>query len=259
MSIAKWRIMLSGPSEGPWNMAVDETLMQHARMTGECVLRVYSWTRPTLSFGRNQTARRVYDPARINQYGIDCVRRPTGGRAVLHHREVTYSVAAPEHGYGSLRESYERINHILLHALQSLGVAATASSGSGKAISPGPSPCFDQPVKGELEVEGRKLVGSAQWRERDALLQHGSILTEDDQSLIRQLLLIENESNSTPATLTQVMGRQPEWTEVAEALHDALMEVEDANAERLQVDDLPQRELQDAHARYLDHVWTWRR
>jgi lipoyl(octanoyl) transferase len=88
-------------------MALDEALMTRARQTGECVFRVYSWSAPTLSFGRHQAARVAYDPRTLAETGVDVVRRPTGGRTVLHDREVTYSVTAPASDGGALRESYE--------------------------------------------------------------------------------------------------------------------------------------------------------
>jgi lipoate-protein ligase A len=240
-------------------MAVDETLMHHARATGECVLRVYSWSRPTLSFGRNQLARGMYDAARLSSAGIDCVRRPTGGRAVLHHREVTYAVAAPASGLGSLKESYARINRLVMSALESLGVSATAAAGASRGPHLGPSPCFDQPARGELVVEGKKLVGSAQWRDQDALLQHGSILTDDDQSLIATLLIDSRPADSRPATLSEVMGREPRWNEVAGALHDALAVTEGSVPRALDIDDLPAATLSALHQRFSDEDWTWRR
>src|SRR5215210_4848764 len=87
-----WRTLVSGPADGVENMAIDDALLDRARGSGECVIRLYEWARPTLSLGRNQAARGQYDLARARELGIDFVRRPTGGRAVLHHREVTYSV-----------------------------------------------------------------------------------------------------------------------------------------------------------------------
>ncbi|HMA19794.1 MAG TPA: hypothetical protein VKO87_03265, partial [Gemmatimonadaceae bacterium] len=95
-------------------MARDSALMDRARETGETVFSVYSWERPTLSLGRNQTALDKYDLAEIERRGMDVVRRPTGGRALLHWREVTYSVTARISERESLSESYERINRILL-------------------------------------------------------------------------------------------------------------------------------------------------
>src|SRR4051812_35496724 len=107
---SRWRFLLTPPASGAENMALDEALMDRARKTGEWVMRVYSWTRPTISLGRNQTARGHYELEAIRADDIDIVRRPTGGRAILHHREVTYSVTAPCDEAGDLRTSYARIN-----------------------------------------------------------------------------------------------------------------------------------------------------
>src|SRR6476620_9212884 len=90
-----WRLLLSPPLGGPENMALDEALMGRARRTGESVLRVYAWSRPTLSLGRNQRAVGLYREQALAERGVGVVRRPTGGRALLHHREITYSVTAP--------------------------------------------------------------------------------------------------------------------------------------------------------------------
>src|SRR5579872_3055464 len=105
-----WRFLVTPPASGPENMALDEALMARARMHREWVLRVYGWSAPTISFGRNQAALGRYDRDRIRRRGFGVVRRPTGGRAILHHHEITYSVTAPIALAGSLRESYERIN-----------------------------------------------------------------------------------------------------------------------------------------------------
>src|SRR6476619_5981772 len=101
----KWRLMLVPPRRGAENMARDTGLMDRARATGEAVLSVYSWERPTLSLGRNQTAAGRYDLTAIKHRGIDVVRRPTGGRALLHWHEVTYSVTAPIAEGESLNDS----------------------------------------------------------------------------------------------------------------------------------------------------------
>ena len=124
--------MLIPPRSGAENMARDSALMDRARETGEHIFTVYSWSRPTLSLGRNQTAKDRYDPARLESRGIDVVRRPTGGRALLHWREVTYSVAAPAADHEPLTESYAAINRILLEGLRSLGVEVSESRGGAR-------------------------------------------------------------------------------------------------------------------------------
>src|SRR6476661_963579 len=194
----KWRLMLVPPRSGAENMARDTGLMDRARETGETVLSVYSWERPTLSLGRNQTASGRYDLDAIASRGMDVVRRPTGGRALLHHREVTYSVTSPVSPDETLNDSYERINGLLLEALFSLGVDARVAAATTPALPPGEIPCFAEPSKGELVSAGRKLVGSAQVRENGALLQHGSILIEDDQALIAQVSLTPPATDVAP-------------------------------------------------------------
>lgn len=239
-------------------MALDEALMRHARSTGRTTLRVYSWAQPTLSLGRNQPAVGQYDLRRIDGRGVDVVRRPTGGRAVLHHREVTYSVTAPVGALGDLRESYARINRLLIDALRRLGVVAReAPPGDGTPL-PGVAPCFETPVGGEIIADGRKLVGSAQRREGGALLQHGSILIDDDQALAGTLLNEPVLVAQPPATLHALMGRAPAIDEVAAALSNALGDLEGA-AEPLRVSGKIAADAAAAQTRYQDPAWTWRR
>lgn len=255
----KWRLMLVPPSGGAENMARDSGLMDRARETGETVFSVYSWERPTLSLGRNQTAAGNYDMAEIESRGMDVVRRPTGGRALLHDREVTYSVTAPISLDETLSDSYDRINGLLLEGLFSLGVKARVAEATRQALPPGEIPCFAEPSKGELISEGRKLVGSAQVREKGALLQHGSILVEDDQALISRLSLVPPTSEAAPAaTLSRAMGRVPQIGEVAEALFAAVIWSEDAGARRISESEVT--EYTDRHIeKYRSEWWTWRR
>ena len=250
---------MSPPLAGAENMALDEALMGRARTTGECVLRIYAWECPTLSLGRNQPARGEYDVGRAGDLGIDIVRRPTGGRAVLHWREVTYSVTAPAEVLGELRPSYLAINRILLEGLRLLGVRAALACAAGPAPAPGLAPCFETPVNGEIVAAGRKLVGSAQWREDGALLQHGSILIEDDQSLAAALRSRPAAPSPPPATLRDLLGRSPSVAEVAEALGRAL----GARGTTAPIPLEPEAAIGEATrliaGRYRSDDWTWRR
>lgn len=233
--------------------------MGHARRTGESVLRVYGWSAPTLSFGRNQTACGGYDAGRLREQGVAVVRRPTGGRAILHHREVTYSVVATDGALGDLRESYARINRLLVAALGALGVEAHVVESTRRAVAPGLAPCFDHPSAGELVHRDRKLAGSAQWRHDGALLQHGSILVEDDQQLLPSLLVHPTPLPAPPATLIDALGRAPSLDEVAGSLFDAVRCLEDAAAEPLCLDDPLRDDATQLLERYTDEEWTWRR
>ncbi|MEP6692964.1 MAG: hypothetical protein ABJD07_17535 [Gemmatimonadaceae bacterium] len=250
----RWRYLVSPPLAGVDNMALDAALLDRARATGEATLRIYSWTRPTLSLGRNQPAAAFYDRTRAAELGVDFVRRPTGGRAVLHHREATYSVTAPAAAMGTLGESYGAINRLLLDALARLGVSAREAEPVSPAPKPGIAPCFETPVAGEIVADGRKLVGSAQWRDNGALLQHGSILIADDQWMASALLLHPVAPPPPPATLSELLGRAPGVADVAEALVAAL----DTGAVPLTLDDDTLAFAARERSHYDDDCWTWR-
>ncbi|HWZ58818.1 MAG TPA: biotin/lipoate A/B protein ligase family protein [Gemmatimonadaceae bacterium] len=239
---ARWRLLYTEPLDGIDNMALDHALLARAARTGECVLRVYSWASPTVSFGRHQRTAGIYD-----HLHLPAVRRPTGGRAVLHAREATYSVTAPV--TRPLRTAYHRINYLLLDALRHLGVAATLAPPT-PAPPPDGAPCFDTATEGEIVVAGRKLAGSAQWRDRGALLQHGSILIDDDQALL-------GAPPTPPATLRAALGRAPSVPEIADALFDAARATLDPHATPLVDDDL-QAEMAALRTHYADDSWTWR-
>lgn len=254
----RWRLMRSPALPAAANMALDEALMTHARERREAVLRVYRWRAPTLSLGRNQRARGLYDETRAAKAGVDIVRRPTGGRAVLHWREVTYSVAAPEGALGDLAAAYRFINELLVAALRRLGVDARIVAPGARELPPGPVPCFETPSAGEIEAGGGKLVGSAQWRDAGALLQHGSILVADDQPLAVELL---RESAAPPppaATLAALLEREPGFDEVADALERALV-ARCGRAEPLHDDAALAERAAALEPRYRDPDWTWRR
>ena len=254
-----WRLLLTSASGGAENMALDEALMSRARETGEWTLRVYSWSRPTISFGRNEAARRHYDAARIRDRGLSVVRRPTGGRAILHDREITYSVTAPVSGAGDLRASYERINQLLVAGLARLGVDARVAERDTRGAAPGPAPCFNEPWAGELTLGGRKLAGSAQWRSNGALLQHGSILVEDDQTLLTRFWIEPRSEIPAPATLASALGRAPAAEDFYVALASAVRELEDPCAEPLNPDDQLRAQAATLVVHYADDAWTWYR
>lgn len=258
---ARWRLLDTPPAPGVWNMAVDEALADTVRDGGPPVLRVYRWSPPCLSLGRNQPSDR-YDRAEIRRRGMDVVRRPTGGRAVLHHRELTYSVAAREDELGTLREAYAAINRALVAGLRRLGVDARLHpAGPERAPLPSLAPCFEQPVEGEVTAGGRKLVGSAQRRERGVMLQHGSLPIHDDQSTVPALLRPGHAvaAAEAPGTLAALLGREPAWDALVDALAQGWTETFGAGLQR---DGLSRVEAERARvhrARYEDPAWTWHR
>jgi lipoate-protein ligase A len=166
-----WRHLAYEVRTGSANMALDEALARSMTGAGEGVVRLYGWTRPTISFGKNE-ATTGYPVESMEASGFDLVRRPTGGRAVLHDQELTYAVVAPLRTWGGVREAYVHIHEALASALRELGAP----------------------------VEGRKLVGSAQARIGEALLQHGSILLAGDQGPL------SDPSTPAPITLRELVG-----------------------------------------------------
>jgi lipoate-protein ligase A len=257
----RWRLLDTPPAPGPWNMAVDEALADGVRDGGPPVLRVYRWSPPCLSLGRNQPSD-GYDRDELLRRGIDVVRRPTGGRAVLHDRELTYSVAAREDALGTLRQAYTAINRALVAGLRRLGVDARLHpAGPQRAPVPSLAPCFEQPVEGEVTAGGRKLIGSAQRRERGVMLQHGSLPIHDDQSAVPALMLPGHAvaAGDAPATLAALLGREPGWSELVDALAEGWMETFGGELERGGLSGVEEERARVHRARYEDPAWTWHR
>jgi lipoyl(octanoyl) transferase len=273
----RWAVLVTPPLPGASNMALDQALMRRAVRTGEAVLRIYTWSEPTLSFGRHEIAREVYDRAAISAAGLAVVRRPTGGRAVLHDDEITYSVTTPfpsddlAPAPGGARRAraralYGAINHLLLQGLARLGVAAQLASGNatGRPRSLGAGPCFDTASDGELVVAGRKLVGSAQWREEGAVLQHGSILITGHRSRLAALAPGAATAALPPAAaLRDLLRRVPAPADVAVAftavLDDALAAAGAPAVRPMSSGPETAAMTEELRARYEDEAWTWRR
>lgn len=252
-----WLLTCTAPLDGPDNMALDAALMSRARRTGDTVIRVYGWATPTISFGRNQRTAGICHASTLAGAGVGVVRRPTGGRTLFHDHEITYSVTAPVDA--SLRATYARINALLVNALSRLGVPASVAPAATPAVLPSASPCFAEPGGGELVVDGRKLVGSAQWRDGGALLQHGSILVEDDQRRIAPLMNVPADPVPAPATLRELLGRTPAPEELGACLLAAARALADPGARRFEVERLVHDEARTLSARYRSDEWTWRR
>ena len=223
-----WRLLLSPPAKGAWNMAVDEAVLA-AVGRGEAppTLRLYAWSPPCLSLGRHQPPNEV-DLARLRARGWGMVRRPTGGRAILHTDELTYAVIAPaEHPLmrGGVLPSYRRLAAGLLAALRALGVEARME-GEHPPSAEAPPVCFEVPSSYELTVAGRKILGSAQARRHGAVLQHGSLPLWGDLGRIADALHFPDDAAREAArqavrrraiTLSEAAGREVTWEEAARA------------------------------------------
>src|SRR3990172_5523606 len=176
--MTNWRLFYTPPSNGAWNMAVDESILEHIhRGESRPTLRLYAWNPPCLSLGHAQPFADV-DMARLKANGWEVVRRVTGGRAILHTDELTYSVAGSAEEpilAGGVLESYNRLAQALLLAVKNLELSVEmkeATQRNGLDNNPG---CFEVPSSYEITVGGKKLIGSAQARKKEGVLQHGSL------------------------------------------------------------------------------------
>jgi lipoate-protein ligase A len=247
-----WHLLIEATAHpGAENMAIDEGLLLQADRTGDAFLRLYRWDPPCLSFGRNEPAAARYDRPGLERRALAVVRRPTGGRAVWHEHEVTYAVAAPIDMFGSLRESYGAIHSRLAAALRSLGADATLASDRPSAHAPvRHGPCFASPAGGEVLVNGRKVIGSAQVRHGSALLQHGSILLDGSQDIVRELSCQPSAlGHQGETTLREALGRAVTFDEVAEAVVRHWTGAVVPAAAR----------PHPTAAAFADPAWTWRR
>ena len=186
---AKWYFLDSGPCDPAYNMAMDEALLDwHSEGLIPPVIRFYEWKPATLSIGYFQSVQKEVNMESVEAQGLGFIRRPTGGRAVLHEHELTYSVVVSEKYPDmptTVTEAYRKISEGLLKGFQHLGLDAYFSvPGTEEELEslkkPKTAVCFDTPSWYELVVAGRKVAGSAQTRQKGVILQHGSILLDLD-------------------------------------------------------------------------------
>jgi len=213
--MANWFLVYDRiPRDGAGNMAIDEFLFNQCHQRKSGFLRLYTWNPPTFSYGVSQRIDRILDLAFLEKNGCGHVRRPSGGKTVLHDDELTYAVISSEDIFfrdHDLYRSYLLISRVLVKALAALGLDARLSSGSSAELSRSDNPCFSFPTANEIEVNGKKIVGSAQKRDRTALLQHGSIPIRMDYDLYAGGTRSRADIlRRQMAPLTEVAGLEPE-------------------------------------------------
>ncbi len=229
----QWRLLITPPSTGAWNMALDESVLEAVGQNQSlpCV-RLFAWEPPCLSIGYAQPSADI-DLPRLTDLGWDWVRRPTGGRAILHTDELTYSVIAPPNDprvAGSVLESYQHLSKALLAALHSLNIPALAHPIGIPGNTPENGPvCFEVPSNYEIVVNGKKLVGSAQARRKEGVLQHGTLPLCGDLTRITQGLRFSDEQKRKDAgqrllthatTVEMVLGYKIDWHTAIQAFID---------------------------------------
>jgi len=215
-----WFLLLeTEPRRAAENMARDEYLFRMCHESKCGFFRIYAWERPSFSIGVSQKADKALNLDFISTNGCDHVRRISGGKTVLHDDEITYAVASSEDLFfkeHDLHQSYLLISRVLLRALQSLGVEATLAKGSPAELSRSHNPCFSFPTANEIEVNGKKIIGSAQKRDKQALLQHGSIpLTMNYERYAAGANFSPDLIARSMTTWSDISGRSPRELTVA--------------------------------------------
>ncbi|HWJ79243.1 MAG TPA: biotin/lipoate A/B protein ligase family protein [Niallia sp.] len=202
MTRETWRFIDSGNHSPSFNMALDEALLEwHGKGEFPPIIRFYGWNPPTLSIGYFQKVEKEINMNAVKELGLGFVRRPTGGRGVLHDEELTYSVIVSENHPKmpkSVTEAYRVISEGILKGFHLLGLDAyfaipRSEEQKSTLKNPRSAVCFDAPSWYELVVEGRKVAGSAQTRQQGVILQHGSILLDLDEDKLFQLFKYPNE------------------------------------------------------------------
>ncbi|MFN3308832.1 MAG: biotin/lipoate A/B protein ligase family protein [Anaerolineales bacterium] len=245
-----WRLVITPPARGAWNMAIDEAILEAiGKELVPPTLRLYAWDPPCLSLGYAQSIAEVNLVALFSN-GWDLVRRPTGGRAILHTDELTYAVIGPHHEphlQGGVLESYQRLSQALLKALELLNISAQAkpltaanpsriqlpSESSNQPLNssaPINPVCFEVPSNYEILVQGKKIIGSAQARRKEGVLQHGSFPLYGDLTRILQVLTFSDEKARQAAkerlcqraiTAEEARSERISWQQAANAFIQA--------------------------------------
>lgn len=265
-----WRVLRTPPASGPWNMAVDEAILEAAgRRESPPTLRLYAWQPACLSLGYAQPYADA-DLDALARFGWQIVRRPTGGRAILHTDELTYAVIAPPDEprvAGGVLESYRRLSQALLDALRRLKLPAQADREYflPEETQPGGPVCFEVPSNYEITVSGKKFIGSAQARKREGVLQHGSLPLCGDITRITRALRFEDEDARqraaqrllARAATAEMLGYSITWEQCAQAFEDAFRETLNLD---LHAGGLSRQEIQRAEMlvseKYGNPQWT---
>ncbi len=259
-----WRLIIHNqPFSGARNMAIDEFLFLSLPEKNATTLRFYSWEKPTASLGQGQLVERVLDLDACRRLGVDVVRRPTGGKLVLHHQEITYALCSTDTELftDSLASSYRLISMGLMEGLRLLGLHPELSGPADTSYSRGNLPCFALPAQDEVVIAGRKIIGSAQRRLGSRFLQHGSLPLRPQEDWLRQISRLEDTAKPLRMiSLEEALGRPVSFEEIVPFLARGLADFFQVQLERSELTSAEMKEVAFIEkARYANDAWTFRR
>ena len=259
----EWKLILTKiPLAGSLNMAIDDFLFRSLSSEPQTFLRFYRWERPTVSLGYSQDNRKAVDVEYCQKQGIDIVRRMTGGKLVLHHKEVTYSLCSSdkETFTSSLTDSYRLISQALMRGFEKMGLKSYLADAPPDSYVRGNLPCFSYPARNEIEVEGKKIVGSAQKRSGSKFIQHGSIPLEEDEGFLGPVsFLKKNDSKGRMISLSRALGKKVGFDWTVERLTSGISEFFKVNF-KPKVFDTEEKEAisKIQEEQYANKDWTYR-
>lgn len=257
-----WQLIVDEkPLRGSWNMAVDDYLFRSLGKDERSYLRFYQWERPTVSLGYSQQPEKVVNLEFCFKNNVDIVRRMTGGKLVLHHREVTYSICSSDSDTftTSLKDSYRLISLALIRGLEKMGLEPCLAGSPPSAYAHGNLPCFSYPARDEIEVGGRKIIGSAQKRESSRFLQHGSIPLEGNSHYLESISFLQpGQSRARMTTLSEALGRKVSFAWAVDHFIEGFAEFFNVSFER-KLFSVREREAvaEIQRERYENRRWTF--
>ena len=272
-----WNFINTGSKNPYYNMAMDEALLNFvSRGEIDPVIRFYTWNPATLSIGYFQRLQKEIDIDKVKEKGYGLVRRQTGGRGVLHDKELTYSVIVPEshpNMPSTVTEAYKIISQGLLEGFKNLGFETyfaipRSKEERDKLKQPRSSVCFDAPSWYELVVEGRKIAGSAQTRQKGVILQHGSILQDIDIDDLFDMFKFKNER--LKAKMKENFVQKAVAIDDISNQHITLNEMENAfeagfkkglniDFKPLELTEKQLEEVQELEDKYRSEAWMYRK
>ncbi|GEP84743.1 putative biotin/lipoate A/B protein ligase family protein [Staphylococcus piscifermentans] len=272
-----WNFINSGSHDPYYNMAMDEALLNFvSRGEIDPVIRFYTWNPATLSIGYFQRLQKEIDIEKVKEKGYGLVRRQTGGRGVLHDKELTYSVIVPESHPEmpkTVTEAYRVISQGLLEGFKELGfetyfAVPRSKEEREKLKQPRSSVCFDAPSWYELVVEGRKIAGSAQTRQKGVILQHGSILKDIDVDNLFDMFIFKNERlkekmknafTDKAVAINDISDTKVTLEQMEKAFEKGFQKGLNVNFKPLELTEAQKAEIKEIEAKYKSDEWTYRK
>lgn len=272
-----WNFINTGSKNPYYNMAMDETLLNFvSRGEIDPVIRFYTWNPATLSIGYFQRLQKEIDIDKVKEKGYGLVRRQTGGRGVLHDKELTYSVIVPEshpNMPSTVTEAYKIISQGLLEGFKNLGFETyfaipRSKEERDKLKQPRSSVCFDAPSWYELVVEGRKIAGSAQTRQKGVILQHGSILQDIDIDDLFDMFIFKNERLKAKmkenfvqkaVAINDISNQHITLNEMENAFKSGFKKGLNIDFKPLELTEKQKEEVQELEEKYRSEAWMYRK